>query len=147
MSALRSGPLDTAAALTAVVSTDHGGIALFAGTTRAEPRLREVAAIEYEAHEDLAEVEIQRILDEARDRFGAIVVAEHRVGSVATGEPSVVVAVSAPHRAEAFAACRYLIDEIKDRVPIWKRMHYTDGGTEWIDGTGHRTAGQPTGRG
>jgi molybdopterin synthase catalytic subunit len=142
MSALGHEPLDLAAALTCVGDPEHGGTAVFVGTTRRELHAREVSAIEYEAHGDLAEREIARICEEARHRHGARVVAKHRLGRVAVGEPSVVVAASAPHRAEAFAACRLLIDDLKRRVPIWKRVHYADGGAEWIDGTAQRDAGR-----
>ena len=142
MRALTSDPLDPGAALAAVGAPEHGGAAMFVGTTRREADRREVTIIEYEAHADLARQEIDRICGEARSRHGAAVFAQHRLGSVGIGEPSVVVAASAPHRPEAFQACRYLIDEIKRRVPIWKRVHYADGGREWIDGTTHRHAGR-----
>jgi molybdopterin synthase catalytic subunit len=106
------------------------------GTTRREAARREVSAIEYQAHEQLAEREISLIADEVRARFGATAAARHRLGRVSVGEPSVVVVASAAHRREAFGACRYAIDQLKLRAPIWKRVHYADGATEWIDGTG-----------
>jgi molybdopterin synthase catalytic subunit len=134
--------LDPSAALAAVVGPERGGTAIFVGTTRREADMREVTAIEYEAHAGLARQEIDRICGEARSRYGAAVFAQHRLGQVEIGEPSVVVVASARHRPEAFEACRYLIDEIKRRVPIWKRVHYADGGREWIDGTTHRHAGR-----
>jgi len=147
MSHLTRTPLDPSAALLAISRPEHGGTAMFLGTTRAETQLREVTAIEYAAHDDLAEAEIGRVLDEARDRFGVEAFARHRLGVVALSEQSVIVAASAPHRAEAFEACRFLIDEIKRRAPIWKRMHYADGDTEWIDGTAHQNDGRPVSAG
>lgn len=139
---LTGSPLDVATVLSSVGDPEHGGAAIFLGTTRREAGQREVIAIEYEAHDAMANAEIARILDEARARFDARVAAVHRVGRVAVGEPSVVVAASTGHRPEAFAACRFLIDEIKARPPIWKRIHYADGTTEWIDGTAHTRHGQ-----
>lgn len=88
----------------------------------------------YEADDDLAEDEIEAIIREAREKFGAAAAAAHRLGRVEAGEPSVVVAASAPHRSEAFLACRYLIDEIKQRAPIWKQAVFADGRTRWDDG-------------
>jgi molybdopterin synthase catalytic subunit len=136
VSALSPEPLETAALLALTADPEHGGTALFVGTTRREAARREVSAIEYQAHEQLAEREISLIADEVRARFGATAAARHRLGRVSVGEPSVVVVASAAHRREAFGACRYAIDQLKLRAPIWKRVHYADGATEWIDGTG-----------
>lgn len=127
-------PLDLAVFVAAVTLPEHGGIATFLGTTRREATLREVVAITYEAYEELALAEFGRIVEEGRSRFGATLALAHRVGRVDVGQPSVIVAASAPHRAEAFAACRFGIDELKSRVPLWKQMIYADGGEEWVDG-------------
>lgn len=134
MIALTHRPLELAGLLVAVGDPDHGGTAAFLGTTRREGHVRPVEAIDYEAYEELALAELRAIAAEAGDRFGARVAAVHRVGRVDVGEPSVAVAASAPHRAAAFAACRWAIDELKERVPIWKRVVYADGGDEWLDG-------------
>ena len=126
--------LDLAALVAATAHPDHGGTATFIGTTRREAGLREVVAIVYQSYEELAQAEMGRIADEAQARFGARLAVAHRVGRVAVGEPSVMVAASAPHRAAAFAACRFGIDELKVRVPIWKQMVYVDGTEAWVDG-------------
>lgn len=141
MIALRDVPLDAGALLAAVSDPEHGGTALFVGTTRRETGGREVAALEYEVYEELALSEMAAIAAEAERAFGARVAVEHRTGAVAVGDPSVIVAASAGHRPAAFAACRFVIDELKARVPIWKRTVYADGGVAWIDGSapGHPT--------
>ncbi len=141
MTGLTADPLDLAALIAAVSEPEHGGLAAFLGCIRREDAIRPVVAIEYEAYEELTETELAAVAAEAMARFGAHVACMHRSGRVAVGEPSVAVAVSAPHRPAAFAACRYVIDELKVRAPIWKRMHYADGATEWIDGR-NRVAGR-----
>jgi molybdopterin synthase catalytic subunit len=115
-----------------VASDDAGAIATFVGTTRAHSRGREVIRLEYEAYEGMAEAEMERIAGELRERHDVIDVAiHHRVGPVEIGETSVVIAVSAPHRAAAFDACREAIDTLKQTVPLWKKELYV-GGEEWI---------------
>ena len=134
MTGLSPDPLDLGAVVAAVLDPEHGGVASFLGCIRREASQREVLAIEYEAYEELTLRELAAVADEAASRFGASVAAVHRTGRVAVGEPSVAVACSAPHRPAAFAACRYVIDELKVRAPIWKRMVYADGAAEWVDG-------------
>jgi molybdopterin synthase catalytic subunit len=134
MTGLSPDPLDLGAVVAAVLDPEHGGVASFLGCIRREALQREVVAIEYEAYEELTLRELAAVADEAAARFGASVSAVHRTGRVAVGEPSVAVACSAPHRPAAFAACRYVIDELKVRAPIWKRMVYADGAAEWVDG-------------
>jgi molybdopterin synthase catalytic subunit len=134
MVALSSVPLDLATLVQAAADREHGGLATFLGSTRRESEARPVRALVYEAYEELALRELQTIVEEAGARFGARVALAHRTGRVVVGEPSVAVAASAPHRAEAFAACRYAIDELKARAPIWKLTEYADGGTTWLDG-------------
>ena len=115
-----------------VASDDAGAIATFVGTTRAHSRGREVIRLEYEAYEGMAEAEMERIAGVLRDRHNVIDVAiHHRVGPVEIGETSVVIAVSAAHRAAAFDACREAIDTLKQTVPLWKKEVY-EGGEEWI---------------
>jgi molybdopterin synthase catalytic subunit len=93
-----------------------------------------VQALEYEAHQAIAEKEGAKILVEARERFSIIAAyCEHRVGKLAIGDCAVGVGVSAAHRGGAFDACRYIIDEIKARVPIWKKEHYASGATGWVN--------------
>ncbi len=134
MIALTPDPLEPAALVAAVADPDHGGTATFLGTTRREGGLREVAELRYEAYEELAYAELAAIVAEAEARFRARVAVAHRVGPVAVGEASVAVAASAGHRPAAFAACRYAIDELKARAPIWKQTVYADGEASWIDG-------------
>jgi len=134
MTGLSADPLDLGAVVAAVGDAEHGGTASFLGCIRREAALREVIAIEYQAYEELTVRELAAIADEATRRFGATVAAVHRTGRVEVGEPSVAVACSTPHRPAAFAACRYVIDELKARAPIWKRLIYADGVAEWVDG-------------
>jgi molybdopterin synthase catalytic subunit len=133
--ALTAAPIQSDALIAAVAGPDHGAIATFLGTTRADTGTREVVALDYAAYPAVAESEIAAIVDEAAERFGATVCIQHRTGRVAVGEVSVAVAASAPHRPAAFAACRYAIDELKVRVPIWKHAHFADGTTTWFDGS------------
>ena len=134
MIALRDTPLDPAALLAAVGDPEHGGTALFVGTTRRDAGLREVVELRYEAYVELALGELRAIAAEAEAAYAATVAVEHRTGAVAVGEPSVVVAASAGHRPAAFAACRYVIDELKARAPIWKQTAHADGTATWVDG-------------
>lgn len=127
-------PIDTDALLRAVVDPKAGASVLFVGSTREENEGRVVERLEYEAYREMAVAEMAAIGDDIVRRWPIIAVAMvHRLGVVAVGEVSVAVAVSAPHRAEAFAACRYGIDTLKARVPIWKKEHY-QGGAVWIGG-------------
>jgi molybdopterin synthase catalytic subunit len=137
MIALTDEPLDLAPLLAAVADPEHGGTATFVGTTRREGDGRAVAALHYEAYQEMALAEMEAIAREAREAFGAAVALAHRVGRVDVGEPSVMVAASAGHRSAAFAACRFAIDELKARVPVWKQTVFEDGATSWIDGRAH----------
>ena len=125
-------PLSLEAVAAEVASDAAGAIATFVGTTRAHSRGREVIRLEYEAYEGMAEAEMDRIAGLLRERHDVIDVAiHHRVGPVEIGETSVVIAVSAAHRAAAFDACREAIDTLKQTVPLWKKELYV-GGEEWI---------------
>ncbi len=129
---LSAEPLSLDAAVDEVRSPDAGAIATFVGTTRAHSRGREVVHLEYEAYEGMAEQTMAALADELRARHSLTAVAiHHRVGRVGIGETSVVIAVSAPHRADALAACRDAIDTLKVSVPLWKKEIYV-GGEEWI---------------
>ena len=100
---------------------------------------RSVSAIDYSAYTSMAESELANIIAEAEDRFGvSAIVVEHRVGSLAIGDVSVAIVAAHAHRAPALDCTRFVIEEIKRRVPIWKREHYTDGTREWIDPTASR---------
>src|SRR5687767_3127516 len=111
-----------------------GGYASFEGWVRDHNDGRQVRHLEYEAYASLAVSEGERIVDEAIARFGVLGAAcVHRTGDLAIGDLAVWVGVSSAHRAEAFAACRYIIDEVKHRLPIWKKEHYSDGDSGWVN--------------
>jgi len=111
-----------------------GGFVCFEGRVRDYNEGHSVVSLEYEAFEPLALKEGERILGEARERFGIErVLCVHRVGALSVGDVAVWVGVNARHRGEAFAACRYIIDEVKHRVPIWKKERYADGQTQWVN--------------
>jgi len=129
---LSEAPLSMDAAFRAVLDPACGGTALFVGTTRSPNQGREVDELQYEAYAELARPEMERVARKAAASHGlGAVYLAHRVGLVGAAEPSVIVAASAPHRAEAFAACRELIDELKATVPIWKKERWAGGG-EWV---------------
>jgi molybdopterin synthase catalytic subunit len=129
---LTEGPVNLTAVLVQVVDERAGAIATFLGTVRAHSRGRDVIALEYEAYEDMAEEVIAEIADEAKERYELCKVAVmHRTGRVEVGETSVAIAVSAPHRQDALAACADMIEALKARVPLWKKELY-EGGEEWI---------------
>ena len=111
-----------------------GACVTFEGWVRDHNDGEAVRALEYEAHEPIAVAEGRRILAEARQRFDIVAAhGEHRVGRLEIGDCAVWVGVSAAHRGAAFDACRYIIDEIKHRVPIWKKEHYSSGVTGWVN--------------
>jgi molybdopterin synthase catalytic subunit len=111
-----------------------GGFVAFEGWVRDHNEGQRVLRLEYEAFVPLALREGERILLEARERFGlAHLRCAHRVGALAIGDIAVWVGVSAPHRGECFDACRYIIDEVKHRVPIWKKEHYESGDSGWVN--------------
>lgn len=116
-----------------IVRAGDGGVVTFLGIVRGDADDgRAVSALWYEAHETMAIAEFAAIAREARERFGDVRIAiVHRVGDVGVGETSVAVLAAAAHRAEAFDACEYAIDELKRRAPIWKKERYTDGGEAW----------------
>ena len=129
---LSEGPLSLEAAVDEVRVADAGAIATFVGTTRRRSRDRDVVHLEYEAYEGMAERVMEELAQKLKGRHDLCEVAiHHRIGRVDIGETSVVIAVSAPHRADALAACREAIDELKVSVPLWKKEVY-EGGEEWI---------------
>lgn len=140
-SAIVTREIDPAALMAEVQSTQCGAISVFAGTVRDTNGGRGVTAIDYSAYTSMAESELERILAEAQDRFGVMaIVAEHRVGALALGDVSVAIVAAHVHRAPALDCTRFVIEEIKKRVPIWKREHYADGAREWVDPTARGVA-------
>jgi molybdopterin synthase catalytic subunit len=126
--------IDVAALRASLADPACGGYAAFEGWVRDCNEGQRVRRLEYEAYETLAVREAERIVAEALSRFGVRHAAcAHRVGELAVGELAVWVGVSAPHRDEAFRACRYIIDEIKHRLPIWKKEHYLNGDSGWVN--------------
>jgi molybdopterin synthase catalytic subunit len=132
---LSERPIDLGLLVERVESDERGGIAVFLGTVRNHHAGREVERLEYSAYGPMAEAECARIVAEAERTWGAAVAVEHRIGALGIGDVSVAIAAAAAHRDEAFAACRHGIEEMKRRVPIWKREYYTDGSVAWVDPT------------
>ncbi len=130
---ISSEPIDTAELERVVSDAAYGAICVFIGQTRQQARGREVAYLDYDAYLPMAEKELRRIAAEAETQWNAAVAIQHRLGRVEIGEASVAVVVGTPHRGEAFAACRWCIDTLKEQVPIWKRETCPDG-TYWIEG-------------
>jgi molybdopterin synthase catalytic subunit len=125
-------PLDVAAVLREVESPDSGAIASFVGTVRRRSRERDVIHLDYEAYEEMAEEMLAQLGAELTARHGLTAVAiHHRLGRVEIGEPSVVIAVSSPHRAASLDACREAIETLKTSIPLWKKEVYS-GGEEWV---------------
>ena len=130
---LSASAIEVAPLRAALLAHGAGAYASFEGWVRDHNEGRAVAGLAYEAYAALAEAEGERVLDEARAKFAIVEVAcVHRVGELALGELAVWVGVSAAHRDAAFAACRYVIDEVKSRVPIWKRERYAEGEAQWL---------------
>jgi molybdopterin synthase catalytic subunit/molybdopterin converting factor small subunit len=129
---LSNGPLEVSVVVREVADERAGGTAVFVGTTRVHSRGRTVLHLEYEAYEGMAEQVMAELADELQSTYDLCAVAiAHRVGRVGIGEASVVIAVSAPHRSDALAACKDAIDRLKETVPLWKKEVY-EGGEEWI---------------
>ena len=129
---LSEQPLALETAVQEVASDDAGAVATFVGTTRVHSRGRTVTSLEYEAYEGMAEQVMAEIAEELKARYELCEIAiHHRIGRVGIGERSVLIAVSAPHRQDALAACKDAIDTLKERVPLWKKEVYV-GGEEWI---------------
>jgi molybdopterin synthase catalytic subunit len=130
--AVRESELSVDEVRAAVADPAAGGIALFAGTVRDTDHGRGVTGLSYSAHPSAAD-ELRRVAEVITEKYPVIgIAAVHRVGDLAIGDLAVVLAVSCPHRAEAFDACRDLIDILKASVPIWKHQRFDDGTTEWV---------------
>lgn len=126
-------PIDVREVEGVVAATSNGAVCTFVGQVRNNSRGRDVAYLEYNAYVPMAVKEMTRIAEEAEAKWGCMVAIQHRIGRIELGEASVVIAVGSPHRAEAFEACRWCIDTLKENVPIWKREVCPDG-AYWIEG-------------
>ncbi len=134
--AIVSRPLDPAALIAEVARSANGATLLFIGTVREQNDGRDVTGIEYVVYGPMADRELAAIAAEAASQFSTDdIVVEHRVGHLQLGEASVAIAVAHARRAAAYDASRYVIEQIKRRVPVWKREEYTDGTREWVDPT------------
>jgi molybdopterin synthase catalytic subunit len=128
-------PIDPGEALAQVGDPEHGAAILFLGTVRRRNEGRIVRGMRYDAYIAMAEEVLRTIARETADAAASEQVSlVHRVGELAIGEVSVAIAVSSPHRAQAFAAARHAIEEIKRRLPVWKQEHYVEGDAAWLDG-------------
>ena len=133
--AIVRAPIDPAAVLAEVGAPADGAILLFLGTVRDHAEGRAVSGMGYDAYETMAADVLRAIADEAAARLGTPrVVVVHRVGELAIGEVSVAIAVSSPHRDAAYEASRYVIEEIKQRLPVWKHEHFVEGESRWVAG-------------
>ncbi|MFL5403777.1 MAG: molybdenum cofactor biosynthesis protein MoaE [Gemmatimonadales bacterium] len=135
MAYLVSEPIELGPLLKQVESPERGGVTSFLGTVRNHHAGRTVVRLDYSAYSPMAEVECERIVQEAESRWEVAVALRHRIGQLAIGDTAVAIAAASAHRDEAFLACRYVIEELKRRVPIWKREVYADGTVEWVDPT------------
>ncbi|MCH2653071.1 MAG: molybdenum cofactor biosynthesis protein MoaE [Gemmatimonadetes bacterium] len=137
-----SDPIDTAALLAKVGSNEDGAALLFIGVVRDHAEGRKVTGMRYDVYAEMATEVLREIALEASIPLGTDRIAvAHRFGELKIGEISVGIAVSSPHRAEAYEASRFVIEEIKKRLPVWKKEHYVDGVSEWVEGTIPPSAG------
>ena len=134
-------PIELGALIGQVRSDDRGGIACFVGSVRNHHGGRAVLCLEYQAYRPMVEAECARIVGETEACWPVSVALQHRVGRLEIGDVAVAIAVAGGHRDEAFAACRHVIEQVKSRVPIWKRETYADGTQDWVDPT---RAAKPT---
>ena len=132
-------PLDAAGVRAAALDPSAGAVVLFEGCARDSHEGRPVALLAYEAFVPMAEAELARLREEAMARFGLVrCLIHHRLGEVPLLEAAVLVATASPHRREAFEAAAWIMDRIKERVPIWKRERYSDGAENWVEGETRR---------
>ncbi|MFQ6327968.1 molybdenum cofactor biosynthesis protein MoaE [Nocardia sp. CWNU-33] len=135
LAAISDQPLNPADVEAAVTGPEHGAVVVFTGKVRNHDGGQAVSALEYSAHPE-AERFLRNCCTELAASSGLPVAAVHRIGALTVGDLAIVVAVAAPHRAEAFAACAELVDRIKHEVPIWKRQLFADGLSEWVNACG-----------
>ncbi|MFL5493229.1 MAG: molybdenum cofactor biosynthesis protein MoaE [Gemmatimonadales bacterium] len=148
MAFLTPDPIELAPLMAAVESPERGAIACFLGVVRNHHRGRDVERLHYSAYGPMAEAECGRIVAEAESRWRVAVVLRHRTGRLEVGETAVAISAASAHRDEAFAACRWVIEEVKRCVPIWKQEFYADGTVAWVDPTAagavpHHATAQP----
>ena len=136
MGYLTSEPIELGHLLQLVQSAERGGVACFLGTVRDHHGGREVLRLDYHAYEPMVEAECARIVAESESRWQVAIALRHRIGRLEIGDVAVAVVSAAAHRDEAFVACRYVIEELKRRVPIWKRETFADGSVEWVGAGG-----------
>ncbi|MCA9055530.1 MAG: molybdenum cofactor biosynthesis protein MoaE [Planctomycetaceae bacterium] len=130
---LTDGPIDCSQVLSSVQTTQAGAVVLFLGTVREFTQGRQTTHLHYDAYRPMAETKLAELANEASQRWPILNAAiVHRLGHMDLGDVSVAVAVSSPHRPDAFEAGRYLIDRLKEVVPIWKQEHWSDGAVEWV---------------
>ncbi|HEV8195108.1 MAG TPA: molybdenum cofactor biosynthesis protein MoaE [Gemmatimonadales bacterium] len=139
MAFLTRDPVHLDALIARITGPDRGGVVTFLGLVRDHHEGRSVDGLEYSAYEPMAEAVCAELIAETESRWPVRAALSHRVGPLGIGEAAVAIAVAAPHRDEAFAACRHLIEELKRRVPIWKQESYSDGTRCWVDPTAGST--------
>jgi molybdopterin synthase catalytic subunit len=145
MAFLSAAPLELAELVARVEAPERGAVASFLGLVRDHHRGRAVHRLEYSAYAPMAEAECARIVAEAEERWPVRIVLAHRIGALEIGDVAVAIAAGAAHRDEAFAACRFVIEEVKRRVPIWKKEFYADGAVEWVGAGGALVGDFPAG--
>src|SRR5437879_10473432 len=146
MSYVTRSPISLDFLVAEVAHPECGGTCLFLGTVRNGPDEQGVTAIEYSAYEEMVEAEFGRLLTDARGRWPeARIAVRHRLGTIPAGEASIAIVAAAGHRAQAFEACRFVIEEVKRRIPVWKKELRLDGSEVWVDPSGHPTI-QPSDR-
>ena len=132
---ITSEPFDIQRLISGFASEEDGALLLFLGVVRNHNEGREVAGLEYEAYEEMGEAVLEEIAREAQAACGSDrILIQHRVGVLEVGGVSTVIAVATPHRAEAYEASRYIIEEIKKRLPVWKKENYVEGDSQWVMG-------------
>ena len=143
---LTTNPIDATTLLYAAQQPEAGAVVLFLGITREFTNDRQTIELDYEAYERMAEMELANLEATARERWPLIECSiVHRLGRVPLAEASVAIIASSPHRCDAFAAAEWLIDTLKERVPIWKRERWADGTTEWVHPNASRLLPRETG--
>ncbi len=141
MNGLTTDKIDTQALVDRVTTPAAGAVVLFVGTTREFTNGRQTASLDYECYEEMAKKKLSEIEQQARERWDIVDCAiVHRLGHVPLAEASIAIAVSSAHRAVSFEAGRWLIDTIKEEVPIWKKENWADGTTEWVHPSGEKRA-------
>ena len=145
MAFLSAAPLELAELVARVEAPERGAVASFLGLVRDHHGGRAVHRLEYSAYAAMAEAECARIVSEAEARWPVRIALEHRIGALDIGDAAVAVAAAGAHREETFAACRFVIEEVKRRVPIWKKEFYADGTVEWVGAGGALVGDSPAG--